>query len=314
MDLISRAGWRARKPEGRIALSRTSGVKVHYTGSPEDPDMLDDHRLCPMRVRRIQDGHMDGNGWDDIGYNALVCVHGKVYVGRGPLTLPAANGKGRNSAHYAVCALIGNKGITAPTPQLLTGILDAIKWLRDHGNAGNEIRGHRDGYPTDCPGDPLYAWVRAGAPRPDEQEDDVPTGYVSVGVDPKKPLPLPPGQAVDVPWPVEYSDSTEQHPAGGTRLLKGPARYALTGYLEVRGLPQGSVLTVWSVEVKGGDAKEGPECEVESRGEEITKALYPIPADTVDDGRELRLRVRHDAPKTASVAVVDGTAKAHVWR
>jgi peptidoglycan hydrolase-like protein with peptidoglycan-binding domain len=34
------------------------------------------------------------------------------------------------------------------------------------GDAGNEIKGHRDGYSTDCPGPKLYAWVKAGAPRP----------------------------------------------------------------------------------------------------------------------------------------------------
>ncbi|MFF3871188.1 peptidoglycan-binding protein [Streptomyces sp. NPDC001978] len=37
--------------------------------------------------------------------------------------------------------------------------------LRQHG-AGDEIKGHRDGYATACPGDALYAWVKKGAPRP----------------------------------------------------------------------------------------------------------------------------------------------------
>lgn len=49
---------------------------------------------------------------------------------------------------------------------MLGALLDAIEWLRQDGGAGPEIKGHRDGYPTDCPGDPLYAWVQAGAPRP----------------------------------------------------------------------------------------------------------------------------------------------------
>ena len=29
---------------------------------------------------------------------------------------------------------------------------------------GTLARGHRDGITTSCPGDPLYAWVRAGMP------------------------------------------------------------------------------------------------------------------------------------------------------
>jgi hypothetical protein len=49
---------------------------------------------------------------------------------------------------------------------MLNGIRDAIEWLRSQGDAGNEIKGHRDGYDTDCPGPKLYAWVKAGAPQP----------------------------------------------------------------------------------------------------------------------------------------------------
>jgi hypothetical protein len=176
IKLVNRSAWGARAPRSAAAyLSSTRGVKVHYTGSPENVAMgePDGHHLCDDRVRGIQNGHMDGNGWNDIGYSAVVCCHGYVYIGRGPHALPAANGEGLNSGHYAVCALVGNKGLTKPTPAMLHGIRDAIDWLRKEGGAGHEIKGHRDGYATDCPGAPLYAWVRAGAPRPNEEEDDM---------------------------------------------------------------------------------------------------------------------------------------------
>jgi hypothetical protein len=156
-------------------------VKVHYTGSTENTKMLTDHALCDDRVRSIQNGHMDGQGWNDVGYTALVCPHGYVYEGRGLNRLPAANGKGLNSGHYAVCGLVGNKGLVTPTPLMLHGIRDAIEWLRSKGDAGNEIKGHRDGYATDCPGGPLYAWVKKGAPRPDQEDDDMePTTTVDI--------------------------------------------------------------------------------------------------------------------------------------
>jgi hypothetical protein len=90
-------------------------------------------------------------------------------MGRGPHHLPAANGAGLNTGHYAVLGLGGSKGFTEPTDGLLHGILDAVDYLREHGNAGREIKGHRDGYATDCPGGPLYAWVKRGAPRPSAQ-------------------------------------------------------------------------------------------------------------------------------------------------
>lgn len=44
---------------------------------------------------------MDGNGWIDVGYSLLCCPHRKVFEGRGPGNVPAANVVGLNSAHYA---------------------------------------------------------------------------------------------------------------------------------------------------------------------------------------------------------------------
>lgn len=176
MKLVSRKAWGARRPKASPSyLGSTKGVKVHYTGGKEDARMLTDHARCVARVKSIQNGHMDGNGWNDVGYSALVCAHGDVFVGRGPHALPAANGEGLNSGHYAVCALVGNAGVTKPTDAMLNGIRDAIDWLRREGRAGSEIKGHRDGYSTDCPGPVLYAWVRKGAPRPGGKPSPSPT-------------------------------------------------------------------------------------------------------------------------------------------
>lgn len=167
MKLITRAQWGARDPKAPAArLSTTKGVKVHYTGATESMAMVTDHSRCILRVRAIQAGHMDGNDWNDIGYSFLVCPHGDVFEGRGLHRLPAANGSGLNAGHYAVCGLVGNRGLVDPSPAMLSGMRDAIDYCRESGGAGREIKGHRDGYSTDCPGPKLYAWVRAGAPRP----------------------------------------------------------------------------------------------------------------------------------------------------
>jgi hypothetical protein len=96
-------------------------------------------------------------------------------MGRGPHALPAANGPGLNTGHYAVLALVGSEGHTQPTTGLLQGIWDAIDYLRAEGDAGKEIKGHRDGFSTSCPGQPLYDWIKQGAPRPGTSEDDLPT-------------------------------------------------------------------------------------------------------------------------------------------
>lgn len=169
LQLVTRDQWGARawrEPNGSIPYAGPrQGVKIHYLGSPYT---FGDHSGCPAYVRKIQAEHMDNNGWSDIGYSFVVCEHGVVFEGRGLTRRNSANGDvPLNEAHYAVCALLGSSGSTEPTPEQLNGLRDAIEYCQQHGPAGPEIKGHKDGYSTDCPGDTLYAWVQAGAPRPD---------------------------------------------------------------------------------------------------------------------------------------------------
>ncbi|MER6830865.1 N-acetylmuramoyl-L-alanine amidase [Streptosporangium sp. NPDC000563] len=167
IDLITRKEWGARPPRGAYTyLASTKGVKVHYTGGSVDPDIVNDHGMCIRLMQSFQNQHMDSNRWIDLGYTAAACPHRKVFEGRGPHHVPAANGAGLNSAHYAVLALVGSSGFVKPNDGVLWGVLDAIAYLRSRGAAGNDLKGHKDGYSTSCPGEPLHAWVRKGCPAP----------------------------------------------------------------------------------------------------------------------------------------------------
>ncbi|TDC10331.1 N-acetylmuramoyl-L-alanine amidase [Nonomuraea longispora] len=172
MSLITRAEWHAKKPTSEYTrLESTKGVKIHYTGGKVPADLTEsaNHDKCGDLVRDIQKMHMSGGRGEtyiDIGYSMVCCPHRYTFMGRGPHALPAANGAGLNSGHYAVLALVGSSGLTEPNDDLLHALVDAIEHLREHGDAGNEVKGHRDGFATSCPGDPLYDWVRRGAERP----------------------------------------------------------------------------------------------------------------------------------------------------
>jgi len=243
IDLVTRSEWGARAPKGAYSyLASTRGVKIHYTGGHVDPRTLTDHSRCVAAVRAIQAMHMDGNGWIDIGYTAVACAHRKVFVGRGPHHLPAANGPGLNSGHYAVLGLVGTSGVTHPPDAMLHGIRDAIEWLRREGGAGPEIKGHRDGYPTDCPGGPLYAWVRAGAPRPPvkpeptpkpEPEEDMPE-IVSLGLE--NEVVVPANTDYQPWWTTEWKDTAGWHPAGGQSIAPDEPVWAdITTHIALRG-------------------------------------------------------------------------------
>jgi hypothetical protein len=139
-------------------------VKLHYLGTAYTDRP---HDQCDDYVRKIQAQHMDGKGWSDIGYSFVVCTHGYVYEGRGLKRRNSANGNTTlNEQDYAICLLVGSSGLVKPPDAQLSGARDAIDYCRTEGPAGTWLGGHRDGRATACPGDVVYTWVKAGAPRP----------------------------------------------------------------------------------------------------------------------------------------------------
>jgi len=184
MTFITRAQWGARAPKftGNAIGAHPLGVAVHYSAANlgSSPDAL-----CDDKVRGIQNYHMDHNGWADIAYNFLACPHGNIFEGRGTGKGSAANGTTQaNLDYYAVCALGGPAD--TPSVLMLASIGDAIGLCRKAG-AGAKVIGHRDLFPTACPGNALYAYVQAGrwgvGPRP-------PAVYASPV---RGPFPLPVG-------------------------------------------------------------------------------------------------------------------------
>ncbi|MER7813741.1 N-acetylmuramoyl-L-alanine amidase, partial [Streptomyces sp900116325] len=144
------------------------GVKIHWLGAPVSARLADDHSLCVAEWKKIRKAHLanKAENYSDVAYNYAACVHGYLLEGRGLRRRTGANGtQSLNRADYAVVALIGTKGLTAPTDALLHALRDGIDLLRANG-AGARVRGHRDGYATACPGDALYGWVKQGALRP----------------------------------------------------------------------------------------------------------------------------------------------------
>jgi peptidoglycan hydrolase-like protein with peptidoglycan-binding domain len=167
MKLVTRAqlGWPASAAPTQTS---TKGVKVHYEGTEVSTKLLTDHTECIAEWKDIRESHLANKkeGYSDIAYNYGACPHGYLLEGRGIGKRTGANGnQPLNIAHYAIVGLVGSEGLTKPTDAMLGAIRDGIELLRQHG-AGNEIKGHRDGYATECPGGPLYAWVQKGAPRP----------------------------------------------------------------------------------------------------------------------------------------------------
>ncbi|MEW6583932.1 MAG: N-acetylmuramoyl-L-alanine amidase, partial [Actinomycetota bacterium] len=100
-------------------------------------------------MRAIQWFHQKTRKYLDIGYGLVAFPSGRVYQGRPPETA-GAHCPGHN--HEPSVALAGDYTRTAPSPAQVAAVKALMRHLRCR-----DIRGHRDGYPTACPGDAAIA-------------------------------------------------------------------------------------------------------------------------------------------------------------
>jgi len=137
-------------------------------------------------VRGIEVYHVQGNGWNDIGYNFLVDKYGQVFEGRfGGVerNVIGAHAEGFNTGSVGV-AMLGTYGSATPPAVARTALANVLAWRLDvahvdplssvtwssGGNARfpegvpvtlRAVSGHRDTGFTTCPGAAFYAQLRA---------------------------------------------------------------------------------------------------------------------------------------------------------
>jgi peptidoglycan hydrolase-like protein with peptidoglycan-binding domain len=155
MKIVSRAGWGARAPRSRLTTTwakRTEFI-VHYSDGPTG-----------QTPRQIQNFHMDDpeHRWVDIGYNFLVDRTGRIYEGRGWLTI-GAQAHEHNTSGIGVC-FIGEDGNATDAARVSIRALYDLACVKAGRTLLQRGHGQLSGNSTDCPGHELLAWVKAGMP------------------------------------------------------------------------------------------------------------------------------------------------------
>ncbi|MFI1015290.1 peptidoglycan recognition protein [Streptomyces sp. NPDC020965] len=187
-DIVSRDSWGADESLSPGAPDYLPGgvvkaVVVHHTAHSDDYTCAQ----APAVVRAIHTYHVAQLSWNDIGYNFVIDKCGTVYEGRkGGADQPVlgAHAYGFNSETTGV-AVIGDHTDAAPPDAALTAVARVAAWKlarygvdptgtttltagADGSNHAHQswqegdaltfpaIHGHRDGYPTECPGDAFY--------------------------------------------------------------------------------------------------------------------------------------------------------------
>nr|XP_015196380.1 PREDICTED: peptidoglycan-recognition protein SC2-like [Lepisosteus oculatus]XP_015196381.1 PREDICTED: peptidoglycan-recognition protein SC2-like [Lepisosteus oculatus]XP_015196382.1 PREDICTED: peptidoglycan-recognition protein SC2-like [Lepisosteus oculatus]XP_015196383.1 PREDICTED: peptidoglycan-recognition protein SC2-like [Lepisosteus oculatus]XP_015196384.1 PREDICTED: peptidoglycan-recognition protein SC2-like [Lepisosteus oculatus]XP_015196385.1 PREDICTED: peptidoglycan-recognition pro len=156
-SVVPRQQWGAVAPRARSHMAGAAArAVIHHTALAS----CGGADSCGALVRRIQLAHMEGRGFDDIGYNFLIGGDGSVFEGRG-WGIVGAHTKRCNADSLGI-ALMGHFSSEAPSPAALS----AARQLLDCGVAQGHLRpdftllGHRDVGDTECPGDQLYQAMR----------------------------------------------------------------------------------------------------------------------------------------------------------
>jgi hypothetical protein len=182
--------WVTRKDLGWPALSKNTntdqGMIAHYDGSR---GLLaswarEGHAACIKYWRRVRAGHMNGNGWRDVGYAYFVCPDRKVFEGRGVDRIQAAEsptaGKRQGGNTRYVAVTFGTGPGEMPTDGQLQAWHDLRDWLMKSHGVKADVFDHSDFTATSCAGDAIRTIertklkIRPGKPElPSEVEEDL---------------------------------------------------------------------------------------------------------------------------------------------
>lgn len=183
--IVPRASWGADESIRRAPPKYAPDVRlavVHHTAGSNNYSRAEAAAI----VKGIQLFHVQGNGWDDIGYNFLVDRFGTIYEGRfGGVdrNVVGAHAQGFNTGSVGI-AVLGTYGNSAPSQAALDAIARIVSWRLDiayvdptasltYVSSGSNrypkgasvvldaVAGHRDTGYTACPGDSLYARLPA---------------------------------------------------------------------------------------------------------------------------------------------------------
>ena len=160
----TRADWGATSTSGMafVAANRRDEFFNHYDGANPLGLANQPHSACLAKVKADQRFHMGpSRGWSDIGYNGLICQHGRAIEGRG-LDYAGAHCPDHNTRGYGIQFQVG--GNEAPTQAAKDRMRRLYDDLCKRSGRKLAMKGHRDGLATLCPGDIVYSWVKAGMP------------------------------------------------------------------------------------------------------------------------------------------------------
>jgi hypothetical protein len=204
---VTRSDWSARPPKTPHAKVVHHMLEVHHAVTPNN-----DSISTALRVKRIQDAHMNTNGWNDVFYNLFIARDGTIVEGRG---------WGNRSVGTAltVC-LLGTYTVEPPT----RAQQDVLRQMRLSLPPQWPITYHKERaagtkFASECPGAAAISWVRLWRMESSR---------------PAPPPVIPPSHDLEVPMFVAFDTVLNQgwivsESQGTARPLGNPQPYISAG-------------------------------------------------------------------------------------
>ena len=158
--VMKRASWSASPPKSKFEIiDHPEFIVVHHTFTTPRQGKAE------QVVKEIQDFHITGNGWSDIGYGFLNMVDGTLVEGREGSLKQAIMGNAVRGAHAGTdrgnrSPSVSNEGNFMITPMdndQWQSLVDMCAALCESCDIDpSMIRGHKDFLNTNCPGDWIY--------------------------------------------------------------------------------------------------------------------------------------------------------------
>jgi hypothetical protein len=319
-QIVPRSAWQAdetiRKEKPAYADTLRMAF-VHHTAGTNDYTRLQ----APAVVRAIEVYHVKGNGWNDIGYNALVDRFGTVYEGRyGGIdrNVVGAHARGFNTGSFGI-AVMGDFRAVDPPAAAVDALVRTLAWRLDLAHvdplstfngisSGNErfgpgipvflraISGHRDTGLTTCPGQRLYDLIPTIAKRVGAL--GLPKLYdPAVAADESGGTRFTARLSSALPWTVAVADAT------GLELARGEGTGAAVDWTW---LPAGPVPAGvrWRIEAPGATPAEGALSATATAALALTAArAQPATITPNGDGQADATTVSFSLSANANVAV-----------
>lgn len=178
--ILPRSAWGANESIVRYPsrIGEVTGAMVHHTATGNTYTA----EQVPAVLRSIQAFHVNERGWNDIAYNVLIDRFGRAWEGRSGGVHRAVVGSDDTDVtnqRLTNISLLGNHEEVAPTAATMETLAQVVAWKllrhgvdphgRTWGSGGREggrvdlpaIHGHRDEWPTLCPGRYVYSQMDA---------------------------------------------------------------------------------------------------------------------------------------------------------